>query len=110
MGTRDLVKAGDITGTPKERVRQYQALVERLVSRVQRLEKTNREQRAVIRSLADRCPSCDERLKLIPWNSEVNILICDNARCRAYHQPQGHVGKKELGRLMKEEPQDMEGA
>ncbi len=33
------------------------------------------------------CPKCGRRTVVIPWNSRVDIAICDNKLCKWYRTP-----------------------
>jgi len=37
------------------------------------------------------CVLCDEKLRETVWNTDGNILVCDNIGCMNYRAPQGWV-------------------
>ncbi len=36
---------------------------------------------------------CGKPLVVMEWNSDVDMLICDNIQCKLYHTPVGHIPK-----------------
>ena len=38
-----------------------------------------------------KCQQCGQHLKLLRWNSEKDILICDNGKCLAYRNPVSYL-------------------
>lgn len=39
------------------------------------------------------CDECKNELVALPWNTQVDIVICNNPGCRLYRRPQGNIEK-----------------
>jgi len=58
-----------------------------------------------------RCSACKEKLRAIPWSDrrETELLLCDNALCQKFRQPQEHEVESEAEfaqRLWQEHSED----
>lgn len=45
--------------------------------------------RRVVKASGPICRDCSFALEEIPWNSKVNLYICNNWKCPQYSRPQG---------------------
>lgn len=53
---------------------------------------TKEEKQKLIEELENKtCKSCHQKLSRIPWNTQYDVLRCENTKCVSFLTPQGSI-------------------